>query len=190
MVEVHGRHAHVADLDLVAAELVHVDGGGQIAEPDREVFRFHLPAQHLFEAATWPWGAVDVDGHFVRVRRYEEREALDVIPVRVTDEEVDGERPATEVAHQRQPERPQAGAGVEDEHVTARAHLDARRVSAIARRVGTRRGGGPARAPERDLHCVVTAVPPSTSLRRSSQRNGLTTKWSAPSARARSMSGL
>ena len=68
--------------------------------------------------------------------------------MRVADEEMHGERPAPVLLGQGEAELPDPGPGVEHEQVLPGPELDARRVAAVERRRGARRGDRPARAPE------------------------------------------
>src|SRR5204863_386077 len=83
----------------------------------------------------------------------EERNALDVIPVKMREQEIHRERPVVAAVHQRGAELAEARARIEDEKRSrAVAHLDARGVAAVADGQRPRRRDGPARAPEADLH--------------------------------------
>jgi hypothetical protein len=80
--------------------------------------------------------------------------------VGVADQDVRGAAALAEpLLHQRLAEAADAGAGVDDDRPgAARAHLDARRVSAVAIGAGSRDGDGAANAPESDFHgCVDDA---------------------------------
>src|SRR3989441_848568 len=105
----------------------------------------------------FPLRAIEGDG-FPRVeRRREEREALDVVPVRVAEEDA---RPDGRPSRERVTERARAGPAIEDEDVSRPgSHLDARGVAPEANRPGARRGKGAAGAPEPHLH--VRRAPPA-----------------------------
>ena len=84
------------------------------------------------------------------------------------------------LAVHRRAERPDPGAGVEDEQVAAlEADLDARRVAAVANRVGAGRGQGAAAAPDPGFHyrassdavsCQKTLTTPCISSPAAEQR--------------------
>ena len=88
----------------------------------------------------------------VVVERAEERDALDVVPVKMRDEDVGANRFAFGIALQLLSERAQSGAAVEDVEVVADANFDAGGVASITQVVelGSRRG--PAYAPELNTH--------------------------------------
>src|SRR5581483_9213798 len=78
--------------------------------------------------------------------------ALDVVPVRVAEEDVATDRPVAG-AGQLAPELADAGAAIEDQQLASGgAHLDAGRIAAIAHRGPAGRRDGAPGAPEADLH--------------------------------------
>ena len=81
-------------------------------EVDREARVVHLAGERLLERARDVVAAVEVDDVARHERGVEEREALDVIPVDVAEEEVRRER---HLLQQRLAEQAKAGAAVEDE---------------------------------------------------------------------------
>ena len=89
-----------------------------------------------------------MQGRAGQVGRHEERETLDVVPVRVADEEMHGQRSAPILLGQGEAQLPDPGAGVEDEHVQPGSQLDARRVAPVQCRPGSRRRDRSPRAPE------------------------------------------
>jgi len=93
------------------------------------------------------------------IQRREERQAQHVIPVGVGEQQVHRRR-ATAL-EQRVAERAHAGAGVEDQRrVVGKSHFDARRVAAVADRVGTGFRNRPARAPEANAHVLSPSQRP------------------------------
>ena len=121
----------LADVEAVAApHLVHPDLGPQLVEPHGEDRRRHLAREHAGERR--PAGGAAVDAELARgqVRRHEEGQALDVVPVQVREEEggVHGALREEGVA-----EAADAGPGVQDQAGLAAAHLDAARVAADLR---------------------------------------------------------
>ena len=98
-------------------------------------------------------GGVEGEAVFrVVVERAEERDALNVVPVKMRNEDVGADRFAPGVALQLLPKRTQSGAAVEDIKVVAEANFDAGGVASITQVVelGSRRG--PAYAPELNTH--------------------------------------
>ena len=90
-------------------------------------------------------------------RRQEEGQALDVVGVRVRQEQVEPERP---LVREGQPKLARAGAAVEDEQrAVVGRDLDARRVTAVAQGLGAGRRDGAARAPEADADISAPLAP-------------------------------
>ena len=95
----------------------------------------HLAVQRAVELAAQPLRRVDVKHVPLHEQRREERKPLNVIPVRVADEQVPFE--LLLLRHQRLTQRLRAGAAVEDQQRTIRGpHLDARGVAADRTVVG------------------------------------------------------
>ena len=155
-----------ADARDAVAALVEVDVGElrrELRELDREVGVLHLSGHHLGERAAAAPRRVDHEPRGRREERGEEREALDVVPVGVAQQERRGERPRAR-AGEGGAERADAGAAVEHEPgAAAGRHLDARRVAAEVRGAGAGRRDGPARAPEADVHGSPGAAAPKSS---------------------------
>jgi hypothetical protein len=133
---------HLALVDVVEAE-----GRPHVRQAHREAGVLHLPGERLLERARHLVATVEVDDVPAHERRREEREALDVVPVDVAEEDprLEGHR-----RQQRVSEKPEAGPAVEDEDPATRAHLDAARVSADLDRRWT--GGGDAAADPPEPH--------------------------------------
>src|SRR5262249_36749032 len=125
-----------------------------------------------------PRGTVDVQGRRLFVGRAEEGKPLDVVPMGVADEQVQGERLTGGLLQERLAELADTGARVEDEDVAAAAHLHADGGAAIQRGAGTGRRDRAPRAAEGDLHRAVSSSSPSrrwTSSNSSSIWKGFTT---------------
>ena len=102
--------------------------------------------------------AVDVPDVARVEQRREERQALDVVPVGVADEQMAATRAAGS-AISAWPSSWIAGAAVEHEQrAGVGAHLDARGVAAVADRGGPGLGDRTPRAPEGDFHSAPTLV--------------------------------
>ena len=148
MVQVCRRDGGIPDPERLAAVFVDVDRGNQVTERDREVVGLHLAAEDRLQRLATPGRAVDVERRAGGVGRDEEREALDVIPVGVADEQMDRRSPPPELLGERETELPDPGPRVEYENVLPRPDLDARRVASVERRGRARGGDGSAGAPE------------------------------------------
>src|SRR6185312_7238950 len=81
--------------------------------------------------------------------RRKERNSLDVVPVRMGEEDVAADSRAVPAGDERASELADARPGIEDdEPVGVRPHFHARGVPAVSHRVRSRSGNRPARAPE------------------------------------------
>ncbi len=143
-----GQHVEGLDPVLALGQPVERPAGTQLGGDDREVRRREAALQHrlggvplLRQVELDPGGVAPAE---------EERDAVRVVPVEVSEQDRAGERLAT----QQRGHRRDAGAGVEEElrgAVTA-GERDARRVAAVPHEVGARRRGGAAHPAERHLH--------------------------------------
>ena len=136
------RSQHIAGGEIGELHL-----GGEDPHRDREQRRDHHVVEHRFDALA----AVQMagpDAHLAAriVARRKERQAADVIEMRMAVEEV--ELSGLAGAHQLVAQEPQPGAAVEDQQMAAAADLDARGVAAVADRVGPRAGDAAAHAPK------------------------------------------
>ena len=101
-------------------------------------------------------GADDAQQAVGHVCRSEERDALDVVPVQMRDEQVDGQRLRAVRVHEADPQLAEARARIEHEECARRiAHLDARGVAPVAHRRRSGRGDRATRSPEADVHLAA-----------------------------------
>ena len=118
MVEIARRDRDVVDLELPLDEVVVLDVGAEVEELDREVRVLHLPGERVVDRRVETARAVDVPHVPGLEQRGEERQALDVVPVGVADEEMAVDATAGSlipVVHEGLTELVDAGAAVEDE---------------------------------------------------------------------------
>ena len=142
----------VAGIELerdVLDDVVKMHLRAHVREMDREARVVHLARERLLEGARHVVAAVEVDDVPRHERGIEEREALDVIPVHVAEEEMRSDR---HVLQQRLAEEAQARAAVEDEEELARPHFHAARVAADADGVRSRARDAAPDAPKGDPH--------------------------------------
>ena len=143
---------HLAHAKESLVELVEVDARAQVAQLHREVRVLHLARHRLLEPALEAHRRVDVQLGSGQERRDEEGEALDVIPVRVADEEVEAHR-LRDRLRQVHAELAGAGAAVEDDHGSVGgAPLPARGITPVPRGVRARRGDRPTSPPDASEH--------------------------------------
>jgi hypothetical protein len=122
--------------------------GRNVRELDREQWWGHVAGDALLQAPDGRGRTPEVDMRVGHPERREEPETLEMVEVKVGEEEVDSPRP---FGDELEAERADAGSGVEDEdRSVAEANLEAGRVSSVAQRPGTRRRERSAAAPDLD----------------------------------------
>ncbi len=157
VVQVLGLDQHATDAEEALVELGEVDARAQIAQLHREVRVLHLPGHRLFQAALEAEGGVDVQLGPGHEGGDEEGKALDVIPVRVTDEEVEAGR----LGHLGEMQAEAAGAGATVEHdqrAVGSTDFHTRRITTVTRRLFPGRGNRPSGAPEPYVHVTLAQV--------------------------------
>ncbi len=152
VVHVVGGDADVVDLDAAFDQVVVADLGGELLDRDRKIGVLHLARERLADRRPEAARSVDVPLEVPLEQRRQERQALDVVPVRMADEDMTPARPVR-LREQRLAEAVRAGAAIEQDQRAARAaHLDARGVAAVAEGVGPGLRDRAAGAPETDAH--------------------------------------
>ena len=148
MIRALRAHEHGADGEVEVLEFLDFDVARQLVKRHGKVGAFHLAGERGDETLARAFAAENPQAAAGIVNRPEERQALDVIPMRVREEQRQVQRLFFEFLEQRLSQRPQTGAGIEDDNVIAVADFDAGGVAAIAlgRRPG--RGDGAAYTPE------------------------------------------
>ena len=159
VIEVLRRHGDVTDLDDAFDEIVVVDSGSHLVGGDREVRILHLACQRVPDRVAQSARPVDVPGVPGSEQRGEERDPLDVVPVRVTDQQVTVDRRPTCRLDQMPAEVVRSRTAVDhDQRSAAGAHLDTGSVAAVAQGGRPRLRDRTAGPPERHLH-VVRLIP-------------------------------
>jgi hypothetical protein len=143
-----GAHENGTDGEVEVLEFFDVNVAGQFVEGDGKVGAFHLAGERGDEALAGAFAAENPQAAARIVDRPEERQALDVVPVRVGEEQREIERMTFEFLEQGLAQFSQAGAGIKDDEVVAVADFDAGGVAAIAHGARSGRGDGTADAPE------------------------------------------
>jgi hypothetical protein len=88
MVEVRRSNVDVGYVELAFHELVIPHGGPKLVERDREVCGLHLSTQRLSQRAGKPSRCVDVPFEARNEEWLEERDPLDMVPMRMSDQKV------------------------------------------------------------------------------------------------------
>src|SRR5581483_5967543 len=123
---------------------------GKLPHGDGEKRRLHRFRNDLAKSRAGAIETQNADFVFLVVGRLKEGQALDVIPVGVSDEERKFDGLSAKLFFQRRAERSNAGAGVKNNNFVAGAQLHARGVPAVAQRGGTRHRDGAACSPKLD----------------------------------------
>ena len=155
--DLHARH-----LMLAVVKVVKIQRGGHLPQANWEVAVDHLPFERSRHVPFTFGIAIDADVVAWDQRRDKEGEALDVIPMRMSQEEM---RPHWQplLADQVHAQEAQAGPGVEDNQSRLavrttfdfrRLKRDARRVAAVAHGVRTGSRNGAAHSPEANAQRV------------------------------------
>src|ERR1700731_1725523 len=112
----------------------------------------HLAGKHVMQRAAAAFRAIDRDGVPFDKGRAEERKALDVIPVRMSEEDVRANG-SLALGHQLGGQPVRAGAAVKNQKVAVGSgQLDAGRIAAEVIRAGPGGGDRPPRSPEPYSH--------------------------------------
>jgi hypothetical protein len=154
MIEPHGFDHHVLQRHSALLQVVEATLRFHLAHVHGKVRRRHLFFHHSLERAKAAGGVKGETVFRIVVERSEEGNALNVVPVKVRNEDVGPDRLVRGVALELLPERTQSGATVEDVEVIAEANFDAGGVASIAQVVGLGSRRGPAYTPELNTHTV------------------------------------
>ena len=92
MIEILGDHPHAAEREAALDKVVIADGGAELRQGDGEIGVLHLPGQGSFQLLSQAARSIDVPFVARAEEGREERESLDVIPVRVRDEKMSARR--------------------------------------------------------------------------------------------------
>ena len=129
-----------------------MDSARQILQLHGKVGILHLSCQRLFKTSLKAQRSVDIDFSSRQKSRREKREALDVVPMGMSDQNVDS-RGCGRSAEKRKSEFADTGAAVEDKEVAVFAlKLDAGCVAPIAGRSWPGGGNGASGPPEAYKH--------------------------------------
>ena len=148
MVRALRPHEHRADVEIEVFKFLDLDVARQFGERHGKIGAFHLAGQRVEQPFARTPAAEDAQPAARIVNRREKRQALDVVPMRVRDEQRDVQRLVFEFRQQREAERAQTRARVENDDFTAAADFDAGSVAAVAHGGRPRRRNRTAHAPE------------------------------------------
>jgi len=117
-----------------------------------KVRRRHLIRKNLFQVADAAGALKQKPVLRIGIQRPEERHALNVVPMKMRNENVRGKRTVAEFALQLPAEHAKAGAAIEDVNAVADAYFDAGGVPSIAHVFGLWSGCGTPYSPELNPH--------------------------------------
>lgn len=143
-----GADERGADGEIEIAQFLDVNVAGQFGERHGEIGAFHLTGEGGDEAFVRAFAAEDAEAAAGFINGRKEGQALDVIPVRVGNEEGEIERLGLEFFEERDAEFAEAGAGIEDDDVFAGADFDAGSIAAVVNGAASRSGDGAANTPK------------------------------------------
>ena len=142
----------LAEPERALDEIMIAGRGAKVLQTDRKVGLLHLPGESIAQGVAEAVGPVDVPFIAGHEQRREEWQALDVVPVGVTDQEVTAYGAG---AHglQRKAEILCAAAAIKDDpRAILRLELDAGGVASVAKSIGPRLGDRAPCPPETHSH--------------------------------------
>ena len=143
---------HVAQLDATFPQIVKALLGLHFSQAHGKVRRSHLLFEHPFQAAG-PARTMKLKTVLpVVVQGTEERNSLNVVPMKMGDENVGGNRTAIELAAEGMSQHAEARATVEDVEVVTEAHLHAGSVASVTHILRLGSGRRSANSPELNTH--------------------------------------
>src|SRR5208337_1905944 len=153
MVEPRGLHLDaVFKRDASTLDVAKIAARFHLADIHREIGRGHLIGQDLFEAAH-PAGALEEEAALrICIQRAEEWHALNMVPMKVRNEDVRGKGAVAELALQLLTEHAESGAAVKDVDAVTESHFNAGGVAPIAHVLGLWSWRGTTHAPELNPH--------------------------------------
>ena len=153
------RNPNAADRVDAFGQVVVRDRCRQLIQVDGEIGELHLAGQDVMQRTAAAFGAIDCDGVPFDKGRSEERKTLNVIPVRMAEENVrvDG---FLALRHQLGGQPARTGAAVENKKIAVGSRqLDARGVAAEVVRARSGSGDRPSGTPETYFHEPAVPFP-------------------------------
>src|SRR5438270_2920530 len=137
MIHESGADPHVPNFEIHRLELLDVDLSGQVVKRDWKKRGCHLAFENLAQATAGTIVTENLNLILVVVGRHEKREALNVIPMNVSNEQTQIDRARAEFLFKGESEFSNARTGVQDNQFTVRSDFEATRVAPIAHRSRT-----------------------------------------------------
>jgi len=149
-----GFDVDCAEVEACFFEFFDVDVGGDFFQSDGEKGTFHLAGKNVCQAVPCAFVTENAETILFFIDREKKREALNVIPMRVRQEQGDFHWRIIELGHQLATERAQAGASVENDDLALGADFDAGSVAAVADSGWAGSWNRAADAPKFQVHCL------------------------------------
>jgi hypothetical protein len=160
MIKILGGDLYIVDIESTLNKVVPANLGSALIKGDGEIGKLHLPGQRFTQGLAEAPGAVDVPFVTRHKKRLEERDALDVIPMRMTDQDMAAQAFGAG-QHQLLTQSVTSGSAIDnDKCAPRRLDLDARRISSVTSRARSGLGYRTASSPELYSH-VASARPAS-----------------------------
>ena len=137
---------------IIIRKLFDLNVARQLGKRHGKVGAFHLPRQRGHQTRARAFAAQNAQMTARFINRRKKGQPLDVIPVRVRQQQREVEGAVLEFLQQRPAQLPQARAGVQNDDLPAVTHLHTRGVSAVTNRARPGGGDGTAHTPEFYAH--------------------------------------
>ena len=159
MIEPCGLNSHPVHIEAAVFNVAKLTSGAHLVHIHGKVGRFHLLGHDLLEVGLAAGGMKKELSVGAVVKGTEEGDALNVIPVKVGDEDVGGKGAVAELALEFASEDTETGAAIKDVNLIVDAHFHAGGIASVAEILGLWSGRGPAHAPKLNLHSAPVIRP-------------------------------
>ena len=146
--------------DASALDVIKIAARFHLANVHGEIGCRHLISKYLFEAPSSARAFEQKAAFRIHIQRPKERHALNVIPVKVGDEDVGRKRTVAKFALQLLAKHAETGAAIEDVNAITQPYFHAGGIASVTHILGLWSWRGTAYAPELDAHKFVTARGP------------------------------
>src|SRR5438045_2410677 len=140
MIHESSAHANAADFEIHRIELLNLDLSRQVVKLDREKRRGHLSFENFLKSAPAAVITENLNLILVVVSGHKKREALNVVPMNVRDQQSEMDRIGAKLIFQCETELANSRSRIEHDQLAISADLNAARVSTVAH--GGRTGDG------------------------------------------------
>ena len=153
MVGALGANADGADIQVEIFDFFDFEIAGEVGKMNGKVGALHLAGQGADQSLAGAFAAEDFQAAAGIVDGAEKREALNMIPVGMGDQQSEIERLAFKFLEQGLAEQAQTGAGIENDDLVTVTDFHAGSVAAVANGAGAGGGDGASHTPKFDGRC-------------------------------------